>query len=216
MLYSEINGQGTVNIDDSVICQIIEETVEAEFKGRVWISNKKSQVSSFMTKFGGRNVTDDIEMYLERGQVYVKMYIIIKFGLSIKGTTDELIQRLKETIEEKSLMPVKEVTLVVNGVMAKHVVKRYIETLGDEFGEELVVVPRAVALERTRSIVPITHKEAYNLVTLLFEQIGRYRGVHATRKSNNNSCHRIDFTNCKCSQFSRDDEILSHFASPNH
>ena len=106
MLYSEINGQGTVNIDDSVICQIIEETVEAEFKGRVWISNKKSQVSSFMTKFGGRNVTDDIEMYLERGQVYVKMYIIIKFGLSIKGTTDELIQRLKETIEEKSLMPV--------------------------------------------------------------------------------------------------------------
>ena len=130
MLYSEINGQGTVNIDDSVICQIIEETVEVEFKGRVWISNKKSQVSSFMTKFGGRNVTDDIEMYLERGQVYVKMYIIIKFGLSIKGTTDELIQRLKETIEEKSLMPVKEVTLVVNGVMAKHVAKRNIEIRG--------------------------------------------------------------------------------------
>ena len=104
--------------------------MDAEFKGRVWISNKKSQVSSFMTKFGARNVTDDIEMYLERGQVYLKMYIIIKFGVSIKATTDELIARLKETIEEKSLMPVKEITLVINGVMSKQVAKRHIEIKG--------------------------------------------------------------------------------------
>ena len=130
MLYSEINGQGTVNIDDSVICQIIEETVESDFKGRVWISNKKSQVSSFMTILRAKGVTDDIEMYLERGQIYLKMYVIIKFGISIKATTDELILRLKETIEEKSLMPVKEIHLVVNGVMAKHVAKRHIEIKG--------------------------------------------------------------------------------------
>jgi len=130
MLYSEINGQGTVNINDSVICQIIEETVEAEFKGRVWISNKKSQVSSFMTKLGAKDMTDDIEMYLERGQIYLKMYIITKFGISIKATTDELIRRLKETIEEKSLMPVKEITLVINGVMSKQVAKRHIEIVG--------------------------------------------------------------------------------------
>lgn len=129
MLYSEINGEGTVNIHSSVICQIIEETVEEEFKGQVWISNRKSQVSSFMSILGAR-VTDDIEMYLERGQVYLKMYVIIKFGLSIKTVSDELILRLKESIEEKSKMPVKEIHLVVNGVMAKHVAKRHIEIIG--------------------------------------------------------------------------------------
>ena len=83
-----------------------------------------------MTILRARGVTDDIEMYLERGQIYLKMYIITKFGLSIKATTDELIARLKETIEEKSLMPVKEITLVVNGVMSKNVAKRHIEIKG--------------------------------------------------------------------------------------
>lgn len=130
MLYSEINGEGTVNISESVICQIIEETVQSEFAGRVWISNKKSQVSSFMTMLGAKEVTDDIEMYLENGQIYLKMFVILKFGISIKKTTSELIQRLKETIEENASMPVKEITLVVNGVMSKQVARRNIEIKG--------------------------------------------------------------------------------------
>lgn len=130
MLYSEINGEGTVNISESVICQIIEETVQSEFAGRVWISNKKSQVSSFMTMLGAKEVTDDIEMYLENGQIYLKMFVILKFGISIKQTTSELIQRLKETIEENASMPVKEITLVVNGVMSKQVARRNIEIKG--------------------------------------------------------------------------------------
>ena len=75
-------------------------------------------------------MTDDIEMYLERGQVYMTMFVIVKFGLSIKGTTEELISRLKETIEEKTLMPVKEITVIVNGVMSKQVAKRHIEIKG--------------------------------------------------------------------------------------
>ena len=130
MLYSKINGEGTVNISESVICQIIEETVQSEFAGRVWISNKKSQVSSFMTMLGAKEVTDDIEMYLENGQIYLKMFVILKFGISIKKTTSELIQRLKETIEENASMPVKEITLVVNGVMSKQVARRNIEIKG--------------------------------------------------------------------------------------
>jgi len=130
MLYSEINDEGTVNINESVICQVIEETVESEFAGRVWISSKKSQSSSFMTKLGAKEVTDDIEMYLENGQLYLKMFVILKFGISIKKTTTELIQRLKQTIADNAVMPVKEITLIVNGVVSKQIARRNIEIKG--------------------------------------------------------------------------------------
>lgn len=130
MLYSEINGEGTVSINESVICQIIEETVQSEFAGRVWISSKKSPASSLMTKLGAKDATDDIEMYLENGQVYLKMFVILKFGVSIKNTTAQLISRLKEAIAENAAMPVKEITLIVNGVVSKQIARRNIEIKG--------------------------------------------------------------------------------------
>lgn len=130
MLYSEINGEGTVSINESVICQIIEETVQSEFAGRVWISSKKGPASSLMTKLGAKDATDDIEMYLENGQVYLKMFVILKFGVSIKNTTAQLISRLKEAIAENAAMPVKEITLIVNGVVSRQIARRNIEIKG--------------------------------------------------------------------------------------
>lgn len=130
MLYSEINDEGTVSINESVICQIIEETVESEFAGRVWLSSKKSQPSSIMTMLGAKEVTDDIEMYLENGQLYLKMFVILKFGVSIKKTTSELIQKLKQAIENNAVMPVKEITLIVNGVVSKQIARRNITIKG--------------------------------------------------------------------------------------
>ena len=58
-----------------------------------------------------------------------------------------------------------------------------IEALSYKLSKYLVVVPRTVALERTRSVVPITHKEAYHLVSLLLKDLeGRMaaRGLKLT------------------------------------
>ena len=130
MLYSEINGQGTISIHTSVICQLIEEMVETEFSGRVWISDKQGQDSSFIMKIGAQDVTDDIEMYLENGQLFVKLYVVLRFGLSIKQVTNALIGRLKETIAENTAIPVREITVVVAGVMSRQLARRNIEIRG--------------------------------------------------------------------------------------
>ena len=42
---------------------------------------------------------------------------------------------------------------------------------GDQFGEDAVVVPRAVALERSRRIVPVDHEQPHDVMPLLFEQV---------------------------------------------
>ena len=69
--------------------------------------------------------------------------------------------------------------------------ERDIEFFSHELGENLIVIPGAVTLQRTSRIVPVTHKETYHLVTLLFEQICRHRGINPSRKTHYNSCHKI-------------------------
>ena len=68
-----------------------------------------------------------------------------------------------------------------------------VEPPGDQLGEHAVVVPRAVAFERTRRIVPVNHEEAHHLVALLFEQVSCHRGVDAPRKSYDNALHGLHF-----------------------
>ena len=67
--------------------------------------------------------------------------------------------------------------------------ERNVEPPRDKFGEEPVVVPGAVAFERTRSVVPVDHEESDNLMPGLLEQVGRYRRIDAAGESDNHTCH---------------------------
>ena len=70
-------------------------------------------------------------------------------------------------------------------------VQRNIQSFGYQLGKNAVVVPRAVAFERTRRVVPIDHKESDHVVALLFEQIGRNRRIDTSRKSYNNALSHL-------------------------
>ena len=47
-----------------------------------------------------------------------------------------------------------------------------VEFPGHEFGENPVVVPRTVAFERSRRVVPVDHEQPHDVMPLLFEQVG--------------------------------------------
>ena len=64
-----------------------------------------------------------------------------------------------------------------------------VEFPGHEFGENPVVVPRTVAFERSRRVVPVDHKKPYDLMPLLLEEPGRHRRIDAARKSDYHPCH---------------------------
>ena len=67
--------------------------------------------------------------------------------------------------------------------------QRNVQFAGHQLREDAVVAPRAVALQRSRRIVPVDHEESDHLVPLLFEQPGRHRRIHAARKSYHYACH---------------------------
>ena len=68
-------------------------------------------------------------------------------------------------------------------------VERNVELLGHQFGEEAVVVPRTVAFERARGVVPVDHEEADDLISLLLEQPGGHRRIDAARESDDYPFH---------------------------
>ena len=51
-------------------------------------------------------------------------------------------------------------------------VQRDVQFFCDQLGEDAVVVPRAVALERSRRVVPVDHEQPHDVMPLLFEQVG--------------------------------------------
>ena len=50
--------------------------------------------------------------------------------------------------------------------------QRDVQFFCDQLGEDAVVVPRAVALERSRRVVPVDHEQPHDVMPLLFEQVG--------------------------------------------
>ncbi len=68
-------------------------------------------------------------------------------------------------------------------------VQRDVQPLGHQLGEDAVVVPRAVALQGARRVVPVDHEKTDDFVPLLLEKPRGHRRVDAARESYHHACH---------------------------
>ncbi len=69
--------------------------------------------------------------------------------------------------------------------------QRDVQFAGHQFGENPVVAPRAVALERSRRVVPVHHEQPRHFMSLFLEEPGGHRRIDAARKSDHHVCHVI-------------------------
>ena len=67
--------------------------------------------------------------------------------------------------------------------------KRDVEPLGHQFGEHVVVVPRAIAFERPGRILPVAHEKPHHIVSLLLEQVGRHARIDASGEAHHYPHH---------------------------
>lgn len=124
MLYREENQLGTISLDKECIMAMAEYCA-ADLEGKAWLANYKGMISSLVPKN-----SDVLEIFMKGGKLHIRLYIVIRFGSSIKMTTEYLIDELRKNIEEKLEIPVKQVTVVVTGIVSKQIVKRNIEVTG--------------------------------------------------------------------------------------
>ena len=106
---------GDVRFSQNIINRIAEKAVE-DCNGNAILQNYK----------GGINAAA-VELIQDEESYDLKIYIVMKFGASIKKTTLEIIDSVYENAEKILPKAPRNVTVIVTGVLSKNIAKRHIE-----------------------------------------------------------------------------------------
>ena len=121
---------GTITVAKSVIGNIVKDVIDS-FDGKVIVSNSKGKITNQLPKLGSKEEYSDVVIELtEDGLLNITIYVILKFGTSIKATTEKIIKDLRTLIKETVAMDVNEIDVTVTGMMSKHIAPRHIEVKG--------------------------------------------------------------------------------------
>ena len=106
---------GDIHFSQSIINKIVEKAIE-DRNGKVILNNYR----------GGLNSTT-VE-YIENEEGFeIKIYVVIKFGASIKENTSGIIDSVYENTEKMLGNKPQKVTVIVTGMASKNIAKRHIE-----------------------------------------------------------------------------------------
>jgi uncharacterized alkaline shock family protein YloU len=128
MLYSKKNQLGQIEFEEKIIGSIIRTSTH-QFGGRVMLSDSKGK---FKRNFSKERNSDDIGFMnlINTDDGYaLEVFVVLKFGTSIKSTTNTLIETIKKQVTHITELNLTQVKIVVTGVMSKNFSKRHIEVI---------------------------------------------------------------------------------------
>ena len=108
MLIRITNDRGAVSFRENVIEQIIRNAL-APFEGKVWTVSVSG-------------TGKEIRM-TDRG-VYVKIYVAIRFGVSIRNSLDSIISAIANDVTDKLGLPIDNIVVNVTAVVSRNAAKR--------------------------------------------------------------------------------------------
>ena len=121
------NENGSININRRIIEKIVKYTI-AKYPEVISLTNSKGQISNIVSR-----IADDshlVDVTNQDTDITVKVYIIMKFGVSINNTTQKIINEIKKNIHEAiNIMP-DTVYIFIKGIKAKKIAKRDIVIKG--------------------------------------------------------------------------------------
>lgn len=122
---------GRISCSQSIINRIVAEAVES-CNGKAVILNYKGKYMNVVPGIASKmNIYDEeaggIEIVNAGTGIALRVYIVIKFGSSIKQVTNEIIDYIYEKTEKIIGECPEKVTVVVTGVVSKNIARRHIE-----------------------------------------------------------------------------------------
>jgi uncharacterized alkaline shock family protein YloU len=122
MFYEVKTQSGTVALDKAVLGHIIKRETAA-FSGKVVLSSAK-----------GKPIGDDVGFFdcawTEEGAFELRVFVILRFGISISAVTHTLIRRFRSQIAALTGIRASSVTIVVKGMLSKNISRRHLEIGG--------------------------------------------------------------------------------------
>ena len=123
------NARGAVSIDETIISDMIARGIR-NYSGNVWIANYKGiQTDDWMIALGNIGALAEKKISLEEdGSVFVRVYLVMRIGLSIKDVAGSITESVRRGVEEQLCMELSDVEVIITGMMSPkgRVVKRHI------------------------------------------------------------------------------------------
>ena len=124
------NERGAVSIDENIISDMIARGIRP-YSGNAWIANYKGiQTDDWMIALGNIGALAEKKISLdEDGKVFVRVYLVMRIGYSIKDVCQSIIDSVKRGVEEQLRMELGDVEIFITGMMSPKgkVVKRNIK-----------------------------------------------------------------------------------------
>lgn len=124
--FKEKTDFGNIVIGEDTIAEIVLSEIR-KYKNRIYITNSKGKRTSKVYKSVGGSSAANIDVDIENNLINIKVYLIFKFGLSIKNTTEELMENIRKQIEIATGKNPRTITIVITGVVSKKIARRNIE-----------------------------------------------------------------------------------------
>lgn len=121
---------GKITLGKSVIGTLVMDVIES-FDGKVILSDAKGRVHKLAYKLKTMDQADNIEIEQTEDGIDLRVFIILKFGTSIKTTTEKLIADIRSKVTEASGINIGTLSVVVTGMFTTNkVAPRHIEVTG--------------------------------------------------------------------------------------
>ena len=122
---------GEIRIPNNIINRIITESVDS-CEGKAVIHKYKGKYKNMFPDIASKmNLYDEeaggIEVTETESGMEIKVYVVIRFGNSIKNVTENIIDSIYENMEKIMGIRPAKVTVVVTGTLSKNIAKRHIE-----------------------------------------------------------------------------------------
>ncbi|MGM0472186.1 MAG: Asp23/Gls24 family envelope stress response protein [Bacillota bacterium] len=108
------NELGTITISKEVV-SIIAGMAAIECYGLVGMASQRMK-DGIDELLGRDNLRKGVEVVIEEGQVSVELYIIVKYGTNISEVSNNIINKVRYTLEELAGIEVREIDINVQGV----------------------------------------------------------------------------------------------------
>ncbi len=108
------NKHGNINIDDQVIASLAGISA-MECYGIVGMSSKNA-TDGFFELLKKENITKGVKVTTEDNKLTIDLYVVLQYGVKISAVAENIISKVKYSIEKYSELEVDSVNINVQGV----------------------------------------------------------------------------------------------------
>ena len=120
-MYRIENENGSITLSKNMIGNIIENAADG-LSGKAVLCNAKGK-----TGYAEKKSMSYFDADIKDHRLYIKIYILVKFGSSIKMVTNRIIDDVNDVLRTIFGYEAESVSVIVKGVFSKNVAKRNIE-----------------------------------------------------------------------------------------